>query len=154
MMEDKAIQPTKDPRDKWIPRYFFIFFGFIALLDGFFVYTAISTQTGLVTQNPYEKGIAYNEMLNKAHAQPALEQKVTYDNTVLRWALPIENASVTASIMRPVQEGFDFDVVLNNSGNGIYEATLQTPMPGAWTAKMKARWDNQEFQTTYSFIVP
>ena len=87
-------QATKDPRDKWIPMYFVAFFAVIALLDGIFVYTAISTQTGVVTEQPYEKGLAYNEVLEKAKTQPELEHKVSYQNGALRWALPMDNAAV------------------------------------------------------------
>ena len=145
-------EAAKNPKDKWIPWYFVLFFVVIAILDGSFVYMAVSTQTGVVTEQPYEKGLAYNDVLEKAKTQPKLENKASYSDGVLRWALPIKNASVTATIIRPVQDGYDFDVVLVPTDNGIYEARIKTPLKGLWTAKLKAKWDNQEFQTTHDFI--
>ena len=146
-------QAVKDPRDKWIPRYFVIFFAVIAVLDGIFVYMAVSTQTGVVTEQPYEKGLAFNETLEKAKAQPQLEHKVYYKKGVLRWTLPIENASVSASIVRPVQDGYDFEIMLAHMGGGVYEARPETPLQGLWTAKLKATWDNEQFQASHDFIV-
>ncbi len=146
-------QAIQNPKDKWIPRYFVMFFAVIALLDGIFVYTAISTQTGVVTKHPYEKGIAFNETLAKAKAQPHISHKTTYHDGVLRLKLPIETASVTASIIRPVQDGYDFDIKLAHIGDGIYEATIDTPLKGAWTAKLKATWNDNQFQTSHDFIV-
>lgn len=146
---DSAI---KNPKDKWIPRYFVMFFAVIAVLDGIFVYMAVSTQTGVVTEQPYEKGLAFNETLAEARAQPDLEHHASYTDGTLRWKLPLTQAVVTASIVRPVQDGYDFDVELKHKGGGVYEARPDTPLPGAWTAKLKATWDNQKFQTSHDFI--
>ncbi len=143
---------VKHPKDKWIPRYFVMFFAVIAVLDGIFVYLAVSTQTGIVTEQPYEKGLAFNKTLEEARAQPDLEHQASYTEGILRWILPLEQASVTASIIRPVQDGYDFSVALKHVGNGVYEVKPELPFPGAWTAKLKATWDNQKFQTSYDFI--
>lgn len=145
-------QTFEDPRDKWIPRYFVMFFAVIALVNGIFVYMAVSTQTGMVVDQPYKKGLAFNETLKKAKAQLSLEHKVSYNNGVLRWTLPINTASVTASIMRPVQEGYDFNVPLMHIGGGVYEANPTMPLPGAWTVKLSAIWEDKQFQTSHNFI--
>lgn len=151
-MEEAVKKRTPDPRDKWIPRYFVIFFIVLACLDSIFVYLAVSTQTGLVTEKPYEKGLAFDSILNKAKNQPALDHRVSYENGALRWGLPVENATVTAAIIRPVQAGYDFEIELIYMGSGLYEAQPQVPLPGAWTAHLKAIWDNTEFQTTHNFL--
>lgn len=145
---------SPNPKDKWIPRYFFMFFVVVALLDGIFVYMAVSTQTGIVTENPYKKGLAYNQTLEKARAQPILNHKVSYADGILRWVLPLTKASVTASIRRPVQDGYDFDITLRHKGDGVYEAKPALPLPGAWTAELKATWDSKQFQTSHAFIAP
>jgi nitrogen fixation protein FixH len=77
---------------------------------------------------------------------------VSYSDGVLRWTLPIINASVTAGIMRSVRDGYDFDIALKHIGNGVYEAKPAMPLPGAWTAKLKATWNNETFQTNHDFI--
>lgn len=147
------------PSDKWIPWYFVLFFAVIAMVDGVFVYVAVTTQTGVVTEQAYEKGLAFNETLEKAKSQPALNDKVAYRDGVLRWTLanasktPIVNADVTAKIVRPVQGGFDFDIVLQHKGAGIYEAVLDAPLPGQWSAKLRSIWNNKQYQTTHLFMV-
>lgn len=145
-------QAIKDPKDKWIPRYFVMFFAVIVILDSIFVYIAVTTQTGVVIENPYEKGIAYNEILEKAKSQPDLANEVSYIDGVLYWKLPITTAFVTASIFRPVQDGYDFDIKLTYIGDGVYKSKIKTPLPGLWVAKMKATWNNNHFQTTHEFI--
>ncbi len=149
--------------DKWIPWYFVLFFVVLALLDGTFVYLAVSSHTGVVTEQAYEKGLAYNDLLQRAEeqAQTALKQKVLYsqENGILRWTLhdkngaPLEQAVVTAHIIRPVQDGYDFDIVLLHKGEGVYEVPVKTPLIGQWVAKLEAQWDTHRYQITHQFVV-
>ena len=149
---------VKNPKDKWIPWYFVAFFAVIALLDGVFVYMAVSTQTGVVTEHAYEKGLDYNRLLEAARAQPDLDQKAEYKDGVLRWTIaedggaPILDAFVQAHIKRPVQDGYDFDIMLKHMGGGVYEARLDAPLAGLWQARLKCKWNNQTFQTSLKFI--
>jgi len=55
-------------KDKLIPWYFVIFFLVLFIVDGIFVYLATSTHTGVVTENAYEKGLRYNEVIERARA--------------------------------------------------------------------------------------
>lgn len=151
-------QVVKNPRDKWIPWYFVMFFAVIAVVDGFFVYMAVSTHTGVVTEKPYERGLAYNELLEQAREQQGVQQKASYKDGILRWALAeqdgaaIESAHVTAKIVRPVQAGHDFDIELMHKGSGVYEARPPVPLLGAWTAKLSSTWDDRQYQREFSFI--
>ena len=155
----KALK-KRDPKDKWILICFLAFFGTVFAVDGFFVYTAITTQTGLVTEKPYEKGLAYNELLSQANNQPELNEKASYDTPNLSWKIAdkagnaIQNATVTARIIRPVQEGLDFDVVLRHVGGGRYSAPLSLPEKGAWVAKLDSKWESKEQQQTYKTTYP
>lgn len=156
--DDMNIAAVKNPKDRWIPWYFVIFFTVIAVLDGIFVYMAISTQTGLVTEHAYEKGLAYNQILQEARAQPAIQQKAGYEAGILRWQLadaqgvPITNARVSAHIKRPVQEGYDFDINLEHQGGGVYEAKVEPPLRGLWQAGLNSAWDDQRFHTSLNFL--
>ncbi len=149
-----ADRDKKDPRDKWIPYYFVAFFAVVAFLDSIFVYTAITTQTGVVTENPYEKGLDYNTVIEEAKAQPSIENTVTYEDGKLKWSLPMEDAVASAFIVRPIQDGHDFEIALQHTGNGIYEADPEIPFKGLWTARLSAKWDkNKQFRATHDFIV-
>ncbi len=146
------------PSDKWIPWYFVLFFAVIAVVDGVFVYVAITTQPGVVTEQAYEKGLAFNDVLAKAKAQPDLNQKAVYEDGFLRWELmdadntPITNAAVIAKIIRSVQDGYDFEIALIHKGHGLYETVMDLPLPGQWVAKLSGTWDNKQYQTIHTFI--
>ncbi len=151
-------KPIKDPRDKHILFYFIAFFLLIIVVNSVFAYLAVTTRTGLVVDNPYERGLDYNQTLRKATLQPELNQNVQYNDGVLLWTLankdniPLDNATVTARIIRQVHDGYDFDITLEHRGGGIYETVLDLPMKGAWLAKLSSKWNNNQYQTTHEFI--
>lgn len=140
-------------KDKYILFAFLAFFGVVFTVDAIFIYTAITTQTGIVTEKAYEHGLNYNKTLLEAKSQLNLNDKVSFNNGVLKWDLDINNADVTARIIRPIQDGHDFNIVLNHKGNGIYEATLDLPFKGLWEVKLSSKWNNKTYKTTHQFIV-
>tara|TARA_Y100000590_G_scaffold252746_1_gene283828 strand:+ start:54776 stop:55288 length:513 start_codon:yes stop_codon:yes gene_type:complete len=147
------------PKDKWIPFYFVIFFVVIAILDGFFVYMAVSTQTGVVTDHAYERGLNFNALLDETRSQPDLQETALFNEGTLSWQLndqhgaPITDASVQASIQRPVQDGYDFDIALTHQGGGLYSAHLDLPLKGLWKARLHSTWNtNQTYRTQLKFI--
>ena len=141
----------------WVLLSFIAFFGVIVAVNAVFITTALKTHSGVVTKQPYEKGLAYDEILQAAQNQPDLQQEAIYENGVLRWSLKTEdgqplNADVSALLVRPVQGGYDYEAPLLKIGNGIYEAALELPMKGRWDALLKAQWNNSQYQIRYSFI--
>ena len=150
---------VRDPKDKYILFAFLAFFGVIFIVNGFFAYKAITTQPGVVTDKPYEKGLRYNEVLAQAKNQPNLRDKVTFNDGVLHWVLidednkQINNAVSKARVIRPIQDGYDFDIILDYKGHGIYEAELDLPFKGLWVAKLESQWNKKTYKTTYKFIV-
>ena len=152
------VKKVKHPKDKWILIYFVVFFGVIFAVNAFFIYTATKTNTGVITEHSYKKGLAYNELLEQAKEQPSLKDNASFKNNILSWKLidsngrEISNANVTAHIVRPIQDGYDFDVILSNKGNGLYETILDLPFKGLWTAKLESQWNKKTYKTTYKFI--
>lgn len=147
--------------DFWIPWYFVFFFIVIAVIDGSFVFVAIRTQTGLVTEQAYEKGLAFNKTLEKAAEQRKLGiiQKAEFKDGKIIWHLQDKNenplvAKITAHFYRPTHDGYDFEVDLKQTGNGMYEAAPRFPLPGAWTARLEAVWQNRRYDTKIDLIAP
>ena len=66
---------TLQQRDKWIPWYFVLFFVVVAAVNAVMVTLAVRTHTGTVTDHPYEKGLAYNQVVDAANAQDKLGWK-------------------------------------------------------------------------------
>ena len=148
-MINSVLNPQKGG---WVLLSFVAFFGLIAIVNGVFIYNAIGTHSGVVIEHPYEKGLAFNDVLEKAKKQPELRHEVSFVDGILRWKLPVENANVKAQLIRSVQNGYDFDIILSYVGDGTYEARPQLPLKGIWSAKLKASWNNQEFQATHDFL--
>ena len=141
----------------WVFLSFVAFFGVIVAVNSIFITTALNTHSGVVTDQPYEKGLAYNEMLKTAREQPKIKQEATFENGVLRWTLHDKNgkrieADVTARLVRTVKGGKDFEVTLQHVSQGLYETNLNLPMKGRWDALLKAEWQNQQYQTHLSFM--
>jgi len=139
--------------------YFFLFFGMIVAVNAVFITNALKTHSGVVIENAYERGIDYNATIEAARSQPDIESSVSYEDGFLRIVLPIEEATVTAKMFRAVRDGYDFDVELKHVGGGIYEAPLELSLAGAWSAHIKATWNNNQnqnetFQTRYDLIAP
>ncbi len=152
----------RDSKDKYVLFAFLAFFGVVFLVNGFFIYTAISTQTGLVTEQAYEKGLGYNLMLDEAKSQPNLKDDISYKSPVLSWKLkdesgqPVLDAKVIGRVIRPVQDGHDFDISLVSKGDGVYEASIKPPFKGQWIIKLESQWtqNNQDktYKTTYHLM--
>jgi len=147
------------PRNgRFILLCFLSFFFIVGAVDAFFVYMALDTNTGLVTENPYEKGLAYNKLLDKAKSQPPVKDEASYENGVFQWKIsrgqndPILHADITIKFIRPVKDGYDFEIKLQEKNNGTYEEKVDFPLPGLWTAKMSATWNNQTYQKSYEFL--
>lgn len=53
----------------WVLWAFLAFFAVFASVDAFFVYTAITSHTGVVVENAYEVGLNYNDIIEEAERQ-------------------------------------------------------------------------------------
>lgn len=145
----EAVKPLSGRR---VFLYFFAFFGVIIAVNSVFISNALKTHSGLVIEQAYEKGLSYNETLDAARNQPDIEHEVSYNSGVLRWKLPMQDATVSAKIKRRIKDGHDFEVTFEHVGGGVYEASPDFPMIGAWTAHLKAAWNNTTFQTRHDLI--
>jgi len=45
-----------------------VFFAVFSSVNAFFVYKALSTNTGVVVENAFEQGLNYNDLIEKAKA--------------------------------------------------------------------------------------
>ncbi len=156
---EQSIPPERSGRK--VLRLFLLFFGVVALVDGFFVYIAVTTQTGVVTEQAYEKGLAFDRYLEKEALQKTLPvvEKAEFQDGQLIWRLtfkgkPLTTAKVRAHVVRPVQAGYDFDLELKHVGNGVYMSPVKAPFSGAWRAGLEAQWDRQDYQAILDFTIP
>lgn len=125
-----------------------LFFIVIGLIDAFFILISKDSYPGTVTDNPYQKGLAYNDVLNKAALQELnkyrietgssrlAESKLKYIITLRKSGTYISDAEVMLNIVRPLGEYKDFQIMLNNSGNGLYSSEISFPKEGQWEIRV------------------
>ncbi len=148
-------------RDRLIPWYFVMAFAVVFIVNGFFVYAAIKSNHDVVTINPYEKGLAYNEVITKADEQAALgwHGDVVYENDKLQFTLKdkagkaIIGANVVAILERPIGTKEHLRVVLNEASFGIYEKAMTFPLKGQWEVKIHAIVDAESYQIKKRLII-
>jgi nitrogen fixation protein FixH len=153
------VAPRKS--DKYIPYYFVAFFVFLAIADGFFVYLATSTHTGVVKEQAYEKGLDYNQVVKAKAVQDALgwEGTIIYENNTLQFTLqdrsgqPLQAEEVTAHFHRPIQAGADFSVTLQPANLGFYSVEVKVPYRGQWDVTVSAIKGEDHYQKRQRILV-
>ncbi len=143
-------------RDKLIPWYFVIFFLVIALVNGVMVTLAVRTHTGIVTDHPYEKGLAYNRVVAAEEKQEALgwNGEITYANGILNVTVRdkghrlIVLEKATATITRPTQAGMDFTVELMGE-----KTPVAFPAKGLWEVRIVATARGEAYQQAKRIVV-
>ncbi|MBI1275017.1 hypothetical protein GC177_03490 [bacterium] len=162
----KSPSSTAPLRDRIIPWYFVLFFLALVLIDGTMVTLAVTSQTGTVTDHPYEKGLAYNKVVAAADAQARLGWKSTIQwkaqagsqGTVTirltdRNDSPIDKARTHLAIMRPSQDGMDFSVELKEISAGTYSSAITFPAKGLWELRAYADRGNETYQHAIRLVV-
>ncbi len=143
-------------RDKLIPWYFVAFFVVLFLVDGTMVTIALRTHTGLVTEHPYEKGLAYNDTVQAEEKQKALGWKsdIRYENGTLFFDVKdaagkeLVTDTATANFLRPTQAGMDFSAALKDG-----KAAVTFPAKGLWEVRVQATIGEQEYQHSKRIVV-
>ena len=125
------------------------FFLIIFAANGVLVYYALDSWSGLETENPYQKGIAYNQDIAKARDQekagysvsikitPSPERVIGMKITALnRDGQPLTGKKLKVKLVRPAKEGFDQVPRIYENSPGEYSGQVQLPLPGIWDIKL------------------
>lgn len=154
--------PNKPPlKDRIIPWYFVIAFGVVFAVNAVFVTVAIKSNSGVVTKNAYEKGLAYNDVLEDAKAQAALGWHTTleYNTNQLVFSIhdsrasAVTGAAVTAQLSRPLTAGYKRDIVFIENSPGVYSADIIFPLKGQWDVTVSSLWNSKQHRFTQRLIV-
>lgn len=147
---------TLSRRDKIIPWYFVMFFVVIALVDGVMVTLAVRTQTGTITDHPYEKGLTYNKVVNAESTQEKLgwNAAIALDGTTLTVTLKdaqgkmLHPETIRAEFVRPTQSGMDFEATLKDGPNAI-----DFPAEGLWEIRVFCQVGTTTYQQAQRVVV-
>ncbi len=129
---------------------FGLFFGTIFLVNGSLIYKAISTNAGLVANEPYRKGLHYNDRIAASERQALLNwtegATLTRDGRLVvsletENGKPVVGLKVDAVIGRPSTNRVDKTLELKEEAPGHYVANAGALEAGAWLVSFEARVD-------------
>lgn len=124
------------------------FFATIFAVNGVLVYEAISTHTGLVSQEPYRKGLHYNSRIEADARQRELGWQDTVqiepngDITVRMLDSlggPVGDLQLVGYVGRPSTTHHDIKFALTETQPGHYSANVGALEGGAWMIVLDAR---------------
>lgn len=128
-----------------------IFVGFfltVFVVDGYFIYQAVTTFGGIETPDAYKKGVAYNASIAEDEQQSLLGWQdaieIVGTSRHLRVSLRDRNDQgvagkrLVATIGRPATDRFDTTVELAEISAGVYEAALPVDADGTWIVDIEA----------------
>lgn len=133
------------------------FFGSIFVVNGYFIFRSIATHSGVVSEEPYRKGLGYNQRIAANDRQAALDWRADLDvkaTGAIRLSLldagghPIVNERVALTVGRPATRSFDRTIPLTEIAPGIYGGMTHEFAAGAWIADANVQ-DAQNRETDY-----
>ena len=123
----------------------------VFVVNGTYVYYALHSFSGLVTDKAYDEGVAFNDTIRAQQQQDALgwRGEVAVDLHAgqpgsVRFTLqdksgqPIPGAKVSGQLFRPVQAGLDQTLTLDEIQPGVYQGQATVPQPGQWDLRLEA----------------
>lgn len=132
-----------DPRrSRWIPWVFVGGMLLVLVVNIGLVWSALSTFTGVTVGRAYDKGRAYNHVLQEAARQDALgwQARVALAPGVLRISVADRAAAPVVGdlegLLRRPLEGTDVPLAWRATAPGTWEATLPAELPhGQWEVR-------------------
>lgn len=134
-------------KSSWIP---WTFVGgmlvVVVVVNATMVTLAVRSWSGLVVSKPYERGVAYNRVLEAQARQDALGWKFSaafeltgaaHDGRIVVQArdkdgLPLDGLSFESLLTRPLERLEPIEVRFDPIGDGRYVAGTTVPKPGQW----------------------
>lgn len=150
-----------------IPWLFAGFFGVVIMANATMVYFAVSSFTGLQTEDHYLRGLAYNRVLEAERAQQALGWEITVEfqsTGPLRGHIivhardaagaPLGDATIVAHFVRPAESGYDMDIRLSAERDGVQTAEVELPLPGLWEIQTQIVHPSGVYRTARRISAP
>lgn len=134
---------------------FVAFFATIFIANGTMVYVALTTFSGVETDDAYRKGRSYNDVIAAGEAQRALGWRAEIEQEARagaegpegllrvtmtdRAGAPLDDLLIEANFRRPADSSADRSWFLRPLGKGVYEVPFALPAAGNWKVHLKAQ---------------
>ena len=148
--------------DKFIPWMFVLFFVVVAIVDGIFMTTAVKTHTGVVTEDAYETGLKYNQILADVREQEkrgwSHQLNITKDGAIQfslkdKAGKAITGAQISALYYRAIQGGMDQTIQLSETDTGIYTGKADLKANGLWQVFVTAKVGTDTYKTNQDILI-
>jgi nitrogen fixation protein FixH len=126
---------------------FLTFFGVIFAVNGYFLYSALGTHTGVVAHEPYRKGLQYNDRIAEdekqselgwAHVLAASTDGRLILNLKDKAGAPVVGLRIFGTLGRPSTSDFDRMIAFTERVPGTYVADTAVLADGAWISSIEA----------------
>jgi nitrogen fixation protein FixH len=171
MPANTAVPSTKGQLKGWHALIWFLgFFGFMFVVNGIFLWTAITTFPGEDVDKSYLAGVDYNHELARRAAQETAgwqaeigsvrtgEAEVLTVRLMTRDGLALPAFETHALLRHPANRNLDQTLALTANGGGEYLAHVEGLAPGTWTVEITADVDPErpghEFKATREVSIP
>lgn len=145
-------------RGRHVAIIFVSFFAVIFLVNGAMVYSAITTYSGIVSNEPYRKGLHYNERIAEDERQARLgwtdDVKISRDGHVsivlfAAQSRPLTGMKIEVQIGRPSTNRFDSRLALREIEPGRYEGQGGPLEAGSWIVALEVRAEGNSADPAY-----
>lgn len=157
--------PASKGRDRWIPWMFVLAFVVVSAVNATMIYFATSTFTGVAVEKPFERGIAYNQLIAAAEAEAKLGWTVEATTqrrpagvqlavNVLAAGGELDGATIAGRLHRPLEPMADIPITVAHTGPGRFLAELGEVKPGQWDLIMVVQRGTDKLHVTRRLLVP
>ncbi|MBF0358186.1 MAG: FixH family protein [Magnetococcales bacterium] len=136
------------------------FFMVVLIANIIMIYLGLNSWPGLVTDDHYNKGLAYNEVIAAQEAQDRLGWQAALkvaqpdkDDSIKllftlknRDGLKIIDAEVKGEMQRPLGDGMKRSVILSVNSQGDYVGNIDIAQPGNWDLQIIAKAQQADFR--------
>jgi nitrogen fixation protein FixH len=150
-------KPPKGTLKGWHALMWFVgFFGFMFVVNGIFLWTAITTFPGEDVDKSYLAGVDYNQELARRayqseqgwHAEVGVEPAGAASELRVRLLnradAPLAAETVSVTLRHPADRNLDQVVELTAMGGSEYVGALSGLEAGTWTARVEADIDPEK----------
>lgn len=125
------------------------------------LYFSIVSYDGLVEENYYNKGLNYQNQIDREKLQEKLGWSASFTHTNKTYTViarkvnntPLEKASVSLNFFRPSQSGFDQKIFLTEISPGIYQVNAKMDLKGYWNITTEIRKHNSIWKKKEKLII-
>jgi nitrogen fixation protein FixH len=142
-----AADPPRQLQGRHVLAAFVAFFSVVFSVNGYMLFSALSTHTGVVSVEPYRKGLVYNSRIADAVRQEAIgwNDAISLDRSgvvavrmTARGGAPLVGLQLMAVLGRPVTARGDMPLTFTETAPGDYRATVGPIEAGTWMVTLEA----------------